>query len=227
MRQPLNYQNGKIYVIRNHVNEKVYVGSTTQSLSKRWGGHKANSKKRPNYLIYKAFEDLGIDNFYIQLIENYPCENKEQLRSREGFHMRKLNSYENGYNSIIAGRTEREYYENNKEKIQAYQKSYRESHAENLGMYRKQYYQDNKQNLNNKQKEYLKQHEDKYKAYQKKYRESHSDDQKKYMKLWREKNSSKQAENLRVKVKCECGSEVSRRHLARHYKTKIHQIFDS
>ena len=31
-----NYQNGKIYCIRNYINDEIYVGSTTQALSKEW-----------------------------------------------------------------------------------------------------------------------------------------------------------------------------------------------
>ena len=34
------YENGKIYCIRNWVDDDIYVGSTTQALSKRFQKHK-------------------------------------------------------------------------------------------------------------------------------------------------------------------------------------------
>ena len=42
----MDYRNGKIYIIRNHCNDLVYVGSTTQSLSRRFSKHKADCKTR-------------------------------------------------------------------------------------------------------------------------------------------------------------------------------------
>ncbi len=35
-----NYANGKIYTIRFHNSNEIYIGSTTQSLPVRFGGHK-------------------------------------------------------------------------------------------------------------------------------------------------------------------------------------------
>ena len=37
---PVNFQNGKIYCIRSHQTDKVYIGSTTQTLAQRFGKHK-------------------------------------------------------------------------------------------------------------------------------------------------------------------------------------------
>ena len=39
-----NYQNGKIYAIRSHQTTDIYIGSTTQSLSVRFGEHKRKYK---------------------------------------------------------------------------------------------------------------------------------------------------------------------------------------
>lgn len=35
---------GKIYIIRNNVNDKVYIGQTIQLLRKRFAEHKRNSR---------------------------------------------------------------------------------------------------------------------------------------------------------------------------------------
>ncbi len=111
------YNNGKIYTIRCRVdNNLIYVGSTLQPLSKRWNQHKTTYNK-PNIFLYQKFNELGVDNFYIELYENVQCENKEQLRKREGEVIREIGTL----NMQIAGRTQKEYIDiyrlENKEKI--------------------------------------------------------------------------------------------------------------
>jgi len=130
----MDYKNSKIYVIRNHINDLVYIGSTTQSLSKRFSWHKAsmNTKK---FQLYEAFEKLGIQNFYIELLEMYSCNCRDELHKKEGEYIRKYDSYKNGYNSCVAGRTKKEYREDNKEQIKEYKKDY---------------YQDKKNKINQK-----------------------------------------------------------------------------
>ena len=46
--------------------------------------HRYDSSKsnRQNTRIYKEMTDKGRDNFYIELIEDYPCENIYQLRKK-------------------------------------------------------------------------------------------------------------------------------------------------
>jgi hypothetical protein len=45
--------------------------------------------------------ELGIDNFYIELYENYSCSSKEELNRREGEIIRDIGNL----NHVIAGRT--------------------------------------------------------------------------------------------------------------------------
>ena len=40
----MTYKNGKIYCIRNTIDDDIYVGSTTQLLCKRMAGHRNNMK---------------------------------------------------------------------------------------------------------------------------------------------------------------------------------------
>ena len=54
----------------------------------------------------------GVENFYIELIEEYPCDNLEQLRKRERHYIREMGTL----NKFIAGRTKSEYVKDNKEK---------------------------------------------------------------------------------------------------------------
>ena len=61
--------------------------------------------------------ELGVENFYIELIENYPCNDVYELRSREGYYIREIGTL----NKNVAGRTRKEYkkqhHETNKEHI--------------------------------------------------------------------------------------------------------------
>ena len=149
----VDYNNGKIYLIRNHCNDMVYVGSTTQSLSKRFSRHKASMKCK-KYQLYEAFEELGIENFYIELLENYKCSCKDELHKREGEYIRKFDSYKNGLNMVIAGRPRREsskeYYEKNKEKVNEKYKVYYEANKDTINHQRKHYYEVNKEKMKQK-----------------------------------------------------------------------------
>ena len=81
----MDYKNGKIYKILNTIDDDCYVGSTCQPLSKRMAKHREsmhNTVKKDRKL-YAKMHELGVDNFYIELIEEFPCENIEQLRKRE------------------------------------------------------------------------------------------------------------------------------------------------
>eukprot|EP00972_Heterocapsa_arctica_P110895 16331017-Heterocapsa_arctica.AAC.1 len=58
--------------------------------------------------------EVDSDEYYIELIENYPCSSLEELRAREGFWIREIGTL----NKLVAGRTAkefgREYYQQNK-----------------------------------------------------------------------------------------------------------------
>ncbi len=56
--------------------------------------------------LSKLIATLGKEHFYIELLEEYPCENSIQLQKREGELIRELKP---ALNQIIAGRTIEEY----------------------------------------------------------------------------------------------------------------------
>jgi hypothetical protein len=59
-------------------------------------------------ILFEKYDDVRIE-----LIECFPCDNKEQLNKKEGEYIRKLDCV----NRNIAGRTYRKNREDNKEKI--------------------------------------------------------------------------------------------------------------
>ena len=114
-----DFKKGKIYKITNDYNDDIYVGSTCDTLVRRFSNHKSESKKEKsqNISIYKLMNEIGFERFRIQLIEDYPSEDLYQLRQREGYWIRQLGTL----NLKIAGRESEEYhkdyYEKNKEVI--------------------------------------------------------------------------------------------------------------
>lgn len=93
---------GKIYIIRNYINSKVYIGQTIQSLKKRFNGHCCYNKKDRsiNMYIKRAIHKYGKNNFYIELLEECPI---SQLNEREQYWISYYDSYHNGYNLTLGG----------------------------------------------------------------------------------------------------------------------------
>lgn len=91
-----------IYKIINDINDKVYIGQTTRSLSKRWSQHKQDSKEGQTHL-YRAMRKYGIEHFSIEQIVE--CSENE-LDKLERFYIEQYDSYENGYNSTLSGQYE-------------------------------------------------------------------------------------------------------------------------
>ena len=80
------YHHSKIYSIRNHVDDDIYIGSTTRELCKRFSEHKKHCKRPQlkHYKLYNKMCEIGAEHFYIELVEEIRCENREQLRKIEG-----------------------------------------------------------------------------------------------------------------------------------------------
>lgn len=141
----MDYQNGKIYKITNCIDDEVYVGSTCQSLSKRFSKHKISSysNTKNHTYFYQYVNKLGFDRFCITLIEDYPCNNRTELRAREGVFIREQGTL----NTIIEGRTKREWIKDNKELIAEKQKEYREKNKEQMKEIYKKYVIENKDKI--------------------------------------------------------------------------------
>jgi len=116
-----DFKNAKIYKITNDYNDDVYVGSTCNTLVRRFSVHKCDARKHNDRALYKLINELGDSRFRIELIENYPCEDKYQLIQREGHFIRLFGTL----NMKIAGRTDAEYHQDNKEKINEKNREYK------------------------------------------------------------------------------------------------------
>ena len=72
-----DYSNGKIYKIYNTITDDIYIGATTQLLSERLREHRRASKTKTAPL-YKFIRNNGVEHFYIELLENANCINKDE-----------------------------------------------------------------------------------------------------------------------------------------------------
>ena len=131
------YARSKIYKIISEGTDQIYIGSTTQSrLSKRFSGHKsAHKNQEVNHKYVSSFALLDRGNCQIVLVEDFVCNNKDQMRAREQHHIDLNKAICVNNRRAIDLRTDEQkkadkqaYYEENKEAILAYQVQY---HAEN------------------------------------------------------------------------------------------------
>jgi hypothetical protein len=108
-----DYSKGKVYCIRSPHTTKIYVGSTTLSLTARFGEHKRLYK---HYTTGRGAGKRGgctsesiisEGDAYIELLELWPCNSKEELNAREGYRQRLIGP-DNLINRSIAGRTDSE-----------------------------------------------------------------------------------------------------------------------
>lgn len=138
---------GKIYKIVNILDsDKFYIGGTSLSLSRRLSFHKSRSKERDSF-FYEEVKRLGWNNFRIELIEDYPCDSKEDLRKEEDRFIKELNPY---YNTLRAFLTEEERKEN-KAQIMT---QYRKDHKEEISQIEAQYHKDHKEQISQRKSQY-------------------------------------------------------------------------
>ena len=120
------HSQGKIYKICDNAYTRIYYGSTTQALCKRISEHRSEYKRYKNgkgkeyyKSVFIIFDEFGLENCKIELVELFPCENKNQLHQKEGEYIKNNQCV----NKNIAGQCvkdrkleyEREYYKSHKE----------------------------------------------------------------------------------------------------------------
>ena len=95
-REMNKYHNGKIYEIVDVGYNKCYIGSTAESLSRRFSKHKHhyktyNQDNAKRYcMCFDLFDEYGINNCKTELIENFESDTKDNLFTREGHHQQQF-----------------------------------------------------------------------------------------------------------------------------------------
>ena len=141
--EKISYQNGKIYKIWSTLTDDFYIGSTTQPLYKRLYQHKShfNAKRHWNMNIYQSIRALGKEKFFIELVQDFPCDTKHELCKREGELIRELKP---SLNIKIDCRTYKEYLEDTKDYQRQRHHEYRLNNRESLVAKQKQQYMKNR-----------------------------------------------------------------------------------
>lgn len=150
--------NCRIYKIINSIDDKIYIGSTKNTLSRRMAQHRSKSKCTENNMkLFQHMREYGITNFYIELIEEKEVSSKAQQFILESKYQRELNPE---LNRLHAHNTE----EQRKEMKKRGDKIYKERTN-----YNKVYYQNDKDNQRQRSKEYKENNKDKVSDYNKLY----------------------------------------------------------
>ena len=140
------YKEGKIYKIFSVSKNLVYYGSTIFTLDKRLQQHlyKFNSKECSSHLI------LECDDYKIELVQNYPCNNRKELCKKEGEYIKNNKCI----NKVISGRPRNEWLADNTETRLLYQKNYSKAHKEHVLEINKNYRKENKQKIQEYKKQW-------------------------------------------------------------------------
>lgn len=110
-----------IYKITNIVNNKVYIGSTIRSFSKRWGEHRRGLRDNKHHSTYlqNSWNKYGKDNFIFEIIEELHNKDEIYINSKEELWINYYNSCNSkfGYNNENIIDNKRNLSEATKEKI--------------------------------------------------------------------------------------------------------------
>lgn len=207
------YSKGKIYKIVDNAYNVCYYGSTVQTLSNRMAKHRIdyynykNGDKNKFTTAFNIFDEYGIENCKIELVEMFPCHNKDELRKKEGEYIRQNSCV----NKSIPCRSKQEWYVECREEIRNRQK---------------QRYLINKDDIKQRVKDYRDRVKDtvEYKTRNKNYREANKEHKKEYDSIYRHKNMERIHAMRSEKVKCDlCGGCFIRNNTARHNRSDKHK----
>lgn len=202
---------GSVYKIiaDNDETQIAYIGSTLEKqLSRRMSYH------RSDYTAFKEgtkthftssfilFDEFGIQNCKIVLLQSYEVSSKDELRAREQEWIDKIPNC----NKNKAFRTE--------EQKKEYQRNYD-----------KQYAIDNHEKISKQKKVYAEEHKEEITSYQKQYKVDNREKLLADKKADYQKNKEKHLASQAEKVTCICGLTLSRGNLPAHERSQQHLDF--
>ena len=140
------YQKSKIYKMYSDLGDKVHIGCTTkQYLSQRMAKHKYDytyyKKKREDtgfafVYSYLLFDEYGVDNCKIELLEAYPCNSIDEIRKREAHYIKTIPNINNCHN-WTPERIEEKKQTERKQSKEFYEKNKTELNKKSLEYYHK------------------------------------------------------------------------------------------
>lgn len=199
------YRHGKIYRLICE-DSHFYIGSTITSLEKRFGCHLYMIEKRLCGGKYAHMYTIPINEIQIELIEQFPCDTREQLRQRENTYIARYKDdplcmntcrayreeddkkkhdaayYRNNRESIK--KVQQLYYEKNRERIRAYHVRYSEEHPDRIAACQAAYKASHRKELAEKQRAYAKAHQEELRVKKKEYNDNHKEELQAYFKTY-------------------------------------------
>ena len=248
----------KIVCLDPHIDD-FYIGSTIH-LNSRCLSHikNTNDKKKKIYdcKLYTFIRDSGgHDNWKMQVIKLYKCENRKELVIEEQKYIDELKPSLNTTNSYTTKEEQEEkkkkWQKDNKERIKERTKKWKEDNKEKIKEQNKKKYENNKEKINEKHKKWRQDNKEKMKELQKKWhqdnKEKCNEQSKKHYEdnkeKYKEKNKKHYKDNkeiiaakakkwyqenkeiMKEKIECECGSVIRKDEKTRHNKTEKHQSY--
>ena len=155
-----DYLNSVIYKLHKDDMSEIYIGSS-KDRNKREELHKSacNNENSHGYnlKVYKFIrENGGMDTWKFEVIQEFSCENRTQLRILEQYYYDLMKPALNTIRPYIS----EEYYQDNIEELKEYQKKYHEN-----------YYHDNIEEIKEQNKEYYENNREKFAKNGANYRE--------------------------------------------------------
>jgi hypothetical protein len=199
------YSIGRVYAIKTHNSDDIYIGSTTQTLKSRLSRHLRDYSKYliGNVRFISSFDIIKQEKVYIELLEEYEDITRNELFKHEGKYIKAMECV----NKIVAGRTRKENYEDNKPKILEKRKEQYEANKEKAKQYQKEHYEANKEKAKQYQREHYEANKEKAKEHQKQYYEANKEKAKEYQKANKERISQKKKEWYQNKKKQQANNE--------------------
>ena len=142
-----DYSKGKIYRIVCNETGEQYIGSTTESLSRRLSGHKRRGDCTSSQIIERG-------NYKIVLIEECACDNKEQLNRRERHFIETMECVNRNIPTRTYAEWHRAYREANREEIAERDRAYYEANYEKILEQKRAYYEANRDEIAERRRAY-------------------------------------------------------------------------
>jgi len=161
-----------------------------------------------------SFELLALGDAYIELLEACPCDSRSELCRAEGQQIRALECV----NKRIAGRTLREWYLDNEERIKVQQKTYKRENKDKIKLYSKAYRETNKESIAIRSKAHYQANKESIAIRNK----THYQDNKGSIAVRRKAYYQANKARLSQPWTCPCGSTICIGEKTRHLKTKKH-----
>lgn len=187
------YKKGYVYKITSPHTDKVYIGSTTQKLYKRFSSHKNkyNRYLEKKHQYVSVFDILEAGDSQISAINQYENITLKNLQRKEGEITKKTI---NACNKAIAGRTNDEWRKDNEIILKEKKRKYNEEHIHERKEYDRKYHEENKSKIHARQAQH-----------------------------YQQKIKDKVKVVVEGSILCECGMTYTKQHKSRHSKTQVHQ----